>query len=199
MKYTKKQIEKILADHHKWLNDNEKGKRADLKYADLRYADLKYADMSNADLSNADLRYAVLSNADMSNADLSKADLRYAVLSNADLRYAKNIPDTARLRTQIVPETGSYEAWKKCKNGVIVKLLIQSDAKRSNATGRKCRSDFAVVLEVIGADEGISCYDNFVIYKKGETVKCHAWEENRWIECGGGIHHYITRAEAEQN
>ena len=24
-----------------------------------------------------------------------------------------------------------------------------------------------------------------------------SWEEDRWIECGGGIHHFLTRTEAE--
>jgi hypothetical protein len=55
-----------------------------------------------------------------------------------------------------------------------------------------------VVLEIIGATEGVSLYDFNVVYRIGETVRCDAWEADRWVECGGGIHFFITRAEAEQ-
>jgi hypothetical protein len=82
-----------------------------------------------------------------------------------------------------------------------VKLRIPAEAKRSNATGRKCRAEFAEVLEVIGAEKGVST--NFaphkITYRKGEVVRCDKWDEDRWNECSGGIHHYITRAEAENN
>lgn len=75
-------IEKILAEHKKWLND-EGGKRADLRNAYLCNADLRNADLRNADLRNADLR-----NADLLNADLRYAGLRYADLCGANLRGA---------------------------------------------------------------------------------------------------------------
>jgi hypothetical protein len=80
---------------------------------------------------------------------------------------------------------------------VIVKLKIPSDAKRSNATGRKCRAEFVEVLEVIGSNVGTSSHKRGVTYKKGETVKCDKWCEDRFQECAGGIHFFITRIEAE--
>ena len=87
----KKELDKILELHKKWLNYEVDGVRANLRNANLRYADLSNADLSNADLSGANLRNANLSGADLSNADLkgvnpSNANLRYADLSNADLR-----------------------------------------------------------------------------------------------------------------
>lgn len=56
-----KELDDILAAHKKWLDDEDGGERADLRYADLcsadlRYADLRYAHLSHADLRNADLR-----------------------------------------------------------------------------------------------------------------------------------------------
>jgi hypothetical protein len=27
-------------------------------------------------------------------------------------------------------------------------------------------------------------------------VRCDTWNEDRWTECGGGIHFYLTREEA---
>ena len=76
-------------------------------------------------------------------------------------------------------------------------MLIPAKAKRSNATGRKCRASEVKVLEVIGAKEGISKHDDTVKYVKGKTVKCHEWNEDRWEECGGGIHFFLTRIETE--
>ena len=55
----KKQLNEILEQHQKWLN-NEGGKPADLRDADLRGADLRGSDLRDADLRYADLRYADL-------------------------------------------------------------------------------------------------------------------------------------------
>jgi hypothetical protein len=96
----------------------------------------------------------------------------------------------------IVPESNFY-AWKKCKNGVIVKLQIAKSAKRSNGTERKCRASKAKVIEIYGADEGISQYDDSFVYRKGEIVFPDSFDENRWNTCGAGIHFFLTREEAE--
>jgi hypothetical protein len=162
-----------------------------LRGADLRGADLRGADLRDADLRDADLRGAYLRGADLSDADLRDADLRGAYLRGADLsEYQKAM-------LSILPDEGDIIGWKKCENDVIVKLRIPSNARRSNATGRKCRAEFAEVLEVIGAEEGVSTYDQNVRYRVCETVKCDEWNDDRWVECGGGIHFFITRAEAE--
>jgi len=183
---------------------------ADLRGADLSWADLSGADLSRADLSGADLSLANLSGANLSlanlaganlaganlsRADLSGADLSLANLSGANLSGAKHA-ELVCAQTIIAPQ-GDLIAWKKCRHSVIVKLLIPMHAQRSNATGRKCRAEVALVLEVIGADEGVSEYTDAVKYRKGELVHCDRWEENRWIECGGGIHFFLTREEAE--
>jgi len=140
---------------------------------------------------------ADLSGANLSGADLSGADLSGANLSGADLSGAKGIPALELARTSIVPDSGQFTGWKKCKNGVIVRMVIGKKAKRSNSTGRKCRAEYVKVLEVIGAEFGISLYDEKTEYRVGKIVRCDKWNEERWTECGGGIHFYITRAEAE--
>ncbi len=189
---------------------------ADLSEADLREADLRGADLSGADLSGADLSGADLSGADLSVTDLSVTDLRGADLSGADLRGAdlrgaylrdadlsgaylrgaKDIPAFANAQTVIVPE-GQIVGWKKCRDNVIVKLIIPAEARRSNATGRKCRAEYADVAEVIGAEAGISRHDGMTEYRVGQRVTCDKWCEDRWEECAGGIHFFITRDEAE--
>ena len=150
-----------------------------------------------ADLSGANLSRAYLYGANLSGANLYGANLSRADLSGADLSEAKGVPAPVLAHTCVSPSDGSFTAWKQCRNGVLVKLLIPEDAKRSNATGRKCRASHAIVVEVIGAEVGLSHHDGKTEYKAGETITCHEWCEDRWTECGGGIHYFITRAEAE--
>lgn len=171
---------------------------ANLRGANLRGANLYGADLYGADLQGADLRGANLYGADLYGAYLSGADLRGANLRGADLRGANLTEAVGIKETYLAPETGAFTAWKKCQNGVIVKLRIPAKARRSNATGRKCRADFVKVLQVFGAEEGLSMHDNGkTVYRKGETVHCGTWCEDRWTECGGGIHFFMTREEAE--
>ena len=87
---------------------------------------------------------------------------------------------------------------------VIVKLLIPSDAQRSNATGRKCRASTARVLDLQDKQgnslppdtTAYSSYDPDFTYQKGKTVHVEDFDTNRWEECAPGIHFFITRIEA---
>ncbi len=169
--------------------------RADLSRADLSGADLSRADLYGADLSGADLSGADLSGANLSRADLSRADLYGAKLYGANLSGAKNA-ELGIAQTRILPD-GDLIGWKKCKGGVIVKLAIPAAAKRSHAFGRKCRAEFADVLEVIGASSGVSSHDNKTEYRVGCRVAADRFDENWQEECSGGIHFFITRIEAE--
>ena len=181
----------------RWANLSEANlRRADLRGAILRGAILRGADLREADLREADLSGANLSGANLSGADLREADLSGVILSGADLRGAKDIPVIAAAQTIITPE-GQIVGWKKCRNGIIVKLTIPAEARRSNATGRKCRAEYADVAEVIGAGVGISMHDGWTEYRVGQRVTCDKWCEDRWEECAGGIHFFITRDEAE--
>jgi hypothetical protein len=153
-----------------------------------------------ASLKDAVVR-AIKDGADLSGADLSGADLRRADLSGADLRRADlsdaKDAELVTARTLIVPESGQFTGWKKCKNDVIVKVMVGKNARRSNATGRKCRAEYVKVLKVFGAEFGISKYDKKTEYHTGKIVRCDKWNEDRWEECGGGIHFFLTRIEAE--
>ena len=199
---------------------------ADLSGANLSGADLRSADLRSADLSGADLRSANLSGADLSGADLSGADLRSANLSGANLRSANlsganlsganlsgaNLSgadlrsadlsgalnaDYAIALTRVCAD-GDIIGWKKCENGVIVKLLIPKEAKRNNAFGRKCRAEYADVLEIIGADIARSSHYHSFTYKVGDRVRpSEPFNEDFTNECSTGIHFFITRIEAE--
>lgn len=147
------------------------------------------------------LHKANLSGANLVGADLSEADLSGANLSEANLFTAAKFSkirgiNTAIARTRILPE-GSIIGWKKCRDGVLVKLRIPEEAKRSHAFGRKCRAEFADVLEVIGAEEARSSWNPSTVYKVGERVYPDSFDENWTEECAPGIHFFITREEAE--
>ena len=171
---------------------------ADLMGADLSGADLIGADLRNADLRNADLRNTYLRHADLSGAYLIGANLSGADLIGADLRNVKVSEKTAFFLPQC-PSEGSFVAWKKVE-GMIVKLLVTEDAKRSSATTLKCRCSKAKVLAIENLDESeselkqvASSYDDKFIYRVGETVEVENFDENRWNECSTGIHFFIAR------
>jgi uncharacterized protein YjbI with pentapeptide repeats len=178
---------------------------ANLSRVDLSCANLSHADLSGANLSHANLSHANISGVDLSCADLSRANIYGANLYCADLSGANisgaNISgakggDLVLARTRILPD-GDIIGWKKCADGVVVKLLIPSDAKRSHAFGRKCRAEFADVLEIIGADVARSRHDNKFFYRVGERVTPDYYDDDWRNECSGGIHFFITREEAE--
>jgi hypothetical protein len=60
MNPTPEQLQKIIADHKKWLNDEPDGSCANLSGANLSGANLIMANLSWANLSGADLRRANL-------------------------------------------------------------------------------------------------------------------------------------------
>jgi hypothetical protein len=173
---------------------------ADLSGADLSGADLRSADLRSADLRSADLRSADLSGADLSGANLSGADLRSADLSSADLRSAdlsgaKGLDPKHVRRSQIVPETGSFEGYKRLGGGSICRVRIPAEAARvGGLIGRKCRAEYVEVIE----GDGVSSHDGKTKYEPGLTVKPHKWDPDPRVECSGGIHFFLTRLEAEE-
>jgi hypothetical protein len=170
---------------------------ANLYGANLYGADLRSAALQGANLRSTNLQGANLRSANLRSADLRSANLYGANLYGADLQGAKNIPNKVAAALQVLPDEGDVIGWKKCCEGVIVKLLVKSETPRSSATTRKCRAKEVTVLEVFGSDVGVSKHYRKVTYKKDEVVTCNYWEEDRWMECAGGIHFFITKQEAE--
>ena len=221
-KFNVEELKNIIAGHTVWLLTNgEQGERADLRRAnligaDLSNADLRRANLSNANLIRANLIGANLSNADLRRANLSNADLRSANLSYADLRSADlrntclidaghldaRYDELTAMYALACPSKGGFIGYKKAGN-MIVELYIPPEAKRSSATTRKCRCNFAKVLaittidgEECGVTEIASDYDSKFIYRVGEYVEVSNFCEDRWLECAPGIHFFITREEA---
>ena len=163
---------------------------ANLCGADLYGADLCGANLCGADLCDANLRGAYLCDANMYGADLRGTDLRGANLCGAKGCYLS------------CPTEGSFIGWKKA-SGHIVKLRIPEDARRSSATGHKCRCDKAYVMEIQNMDGTKatedtvrSDHDKNFVYTVGATVEVPDFDDNRWSECAPGIHFFIDRRAA---
>ena len=193
---TQDELKTILENHLHWYREDIDGWQN--MRANLSGANLSGANLSGANLYGANLSGANLSGANLYEADLSRANLSGANLYEADLSGAKGtdvVPITC-------PDTGGFTAWKKA-GGYIVKLEIPEDAKRSSATGRKCRASSAKVLEIQNMDGSKADVDTVIsgrggVYEVGKEVVSDKWDENRWNECSNGIHFFVTRGEAER-
>ena len=120
---------------------------------------------------------------------------RRAALRGANLRDAKGCYLSC-------PTEGSFIGWKKA-SGHIVKLRIPEDARRSSATGHKCRCDKAYVMEIQNMDGTKatedtvrSDHDKNFVYTVGATVEVPDFDDNMWSECAPGIHFFIDRRAA---
>ena len=168
---------------------------ANLCDVDLRGAYLRGANLCGANLCGANLRNADLRGTDLRGANLYGADLRGTDLRGANLRDAKGCYLSC-------PTEGSFIGWKKA-SGHIVKLRIPEDARRSSATGHKCRCDKAYVMEIQNMDGTKatedtvrSDHDKNFVYTVGATVEVPDFDDNRWSECAPGIHFFIDRRAA---
>ena len=224
--YTEAELNEILRNHKHWILEDVDGweeMRADLRGVNFQGANLQRAELQRADLYGANLCGAALYGANLCEADLCGvclceanlyeadlcgtnlyeanlygANLCGANLCGANLCGANNIPFVP----MTCPDAGTFVAWKKA-NGCIVKLEIPADARRSSATGRKCRCDKAKVIEIQELDgspseltEVASGYDRNFVYRVGKIAEEPKYDENRWKECAPGIHFFINRQEA---
>ena len=172
--------------------------RANLRHADLRQADLYRADLIGANLKGADLNGADLRDADLRHADLYRANLRGADLGGADLTDVK-VDKNTKGYYLICPKKGAFIAYKKCQCNVIVTLKVLASSKRSSATTKKCRCSKAEVVEISNGEKvAYSTHDHDFKYELGKMVEVKDFDNDRWVECGSGIHFFMTKKEAEK-
>ena len=177
---TQEELNKILDAHEMWISTG--GKQG--AKAVLNGENLDGLDLSNRILDRASLNGALLNGAS---------------LYGASLNGAINVPYIP----MVCPEEGAFVGWKKIKD-YIIQLEIPQNAKRSSATTRKCRCEYAKVLNILTLDgnnadvsEVVNTnYKPVVTYKIGEIVRPDAWDDDRWRECSHGIHFFINRREA---
>ena len=199
------ELKEILDKHKKWLNEEDGGERADLSSADLSSADLSNADLSSADLRYADLRYANLRyanlyNADLRYANLSNANLSNANLSNANLRYAR-LDEKEKIRCGWLLKE-DFHAYKKCRDDLIVELIIPKGSIVFSINNSKCRTNRAKVVSItdiegkVTYNEAVSKQNENFIYKVGAELEIENFNLMYNVECAEGIHFFRTREEA---
>lgn len=171
-----------LEQHRLWLiTDGKDGKRLERPGASLVSANLTRADLAGANLYRA---------------NLTRADLTRANLAGADLAGA-NLYGASGLNFQI-PQTGPLWVYKKLRGGV-VKLCIPADAQRTaNPTSRKCRAEYAVMLDAMGVTDGRSKHDSGFVYPltPGAVIRPDGYDPDWRVECSKGIHFFLTEEEA---
>lgn len=88
MKLNPKDLQKILDLHKLYLEQDNRGVKADLQDANLQATNLQGADLRCANLQGVNLRGANLQDANLQGADLRDTNLRCANLLRANLRGA---------------------------------------------------------------------------------------------------------------
>ena len=199
---------------------------ADLAGANLAGADLAGADLAGADLTGATLARAYLAGANLAGATLARAYLADANLAGADLADANlagaNLAGAYLADAYLTGVRGvdpppfgpvtlpdwTFRAYKLCRGNdgerVIVTLEIPEDARRvAPLVGRKCRADKVKVIAMSVGTEAKSWHSppapaKRITYRVGETVAADVYDPSPFIECGGGIHFFISRREAEK-
>lgn len=172
---------------------------SDMSRGKLNYASFAMCNFFSTKMVEADMRGTIAYRCDFCAADLSGAKMAEADLGASSLFFARlpSDPDAALAlaRARACPPEGPVVGWKKCDGGVLVKLMVPAEARRGAAPGRKCRAEFADVLEVVGAEVGKTRLDT--TYRAGERVVAKNYDENPFAVCAGGIHFFLTREEAE--
>jgi hypothetical protein len=165
----------------------------DLTGADLTNAILTDADLTCADLRGANLTRAILTRANLTDAELTDAELTDAELTGAILPFFQ------------IPQYGDLTVFKKLKSGVIAKLRIPNNAKRTaSLVGRKCRAEYVEVLELFNCDGDIVdsadswCSNGLhvITYRVGDVVYPDKYCDDIRVECSHGIHFFLTLEEA---
>ena len=100
------------------------------------------------------------------------------------------------IRTIDPPKT----VYKKCLAGVIVCATIPEDAQVRGTLTTKCRSDKAVIVDILGdicgEKVGVSIYDCKTMYFVGDEIVVDNFDISD-EECSTGFHFFCTLSEAE--
>ena len=100
------------------------------------------------------------------------------------------------IRTMEPPEM----VYKKCLYDVIVVAKIPEDAQVRGDFGLKCRSDKAIIIDIIGDTYGeklgISAYNSNMVYMIGDEIEIPDFDYSN-EECSTGFHFFCTLDEAK--
>ena len=185
-KITEEELKEILEQHRLWLNSNGKeGKCTNLTNVNLSGADLRRADLIGADLRRANLRRADLRGADLRGANLIGANLTDTILDKKE-----------QCRKGIVL-TEPMIGYKKARGGKIITLEMPIGSKVFSIHNKKRRTNKVKVIDMQGEAELGSIRNSSFKYHVGDEIEIKDFDEMYNVECGAGIHFFLTREEAE--
>ena len=133
-------------------------------------------------------------------ADLTGANLTCANLTGADLELAvltDTILDEKEQCRKGIVLTEPMIGYKKSDEGKIITLEIPIGAKVFSINNNKRRTNKAKVIDMQGKPELSSYYDTSFKYRVGDEIEIADFDERYNVECGEGIHFFLTREEAE--
>lgn len=180
-----------------------RGRGLDFGWSDLSGATLEFSSFPRANFRDANLTRANLFESNLSLCNFSLSNLTDANLRRTGLKGA--IMKGATLSAyKIVPESGSFHAFKKVNGEAVLELLIPKTAKRtSTLIGRKCRASKVKVLRVVGnfgknQTRFRSLHDPDFKYVVGGWSEVPDFDPDIRVECTRGIHFYLTLQEARK-
>lgn len=184
--------------------------KCNLKRANLSYANLTEADLSMALLIKADLKFANLQKANLFNAYLMKSNLSNSILTNsillgarlqeADLKDAV-LDESEKIRKGLILNE-DWTAFKICRDGRVVELLIPKGSIVYSINNSKCRTNKVKVVSITNADNTVtydtaySKHSGKFIYEVNQEIEIEHFDLRYNIEGSSGIHFYRTREEA---
>ena len=169
--------------------------RANLYRANLYRANLTCVNLTDANLFDANLFDAILTDTDLTCADLTGANLYGAKLYGANL--TDTILDEKEQCRKGVVLTEPMTGYKKAYEGKIITLEIPVGAKVFSINNNKRRTNKVKVIDMQGETELSSICDTDFKYHVGDEINIIDFDDNYNVECGEGIHFFLTRDEAE--
>ncbi len=180
-------------------------KRARFEQVDALRATFKIASLFGAYFANStfegvDFQGANLYSANFRCVDLTHADLRNANLTEVDFNSVR--ADGMMVSPFQVPQDVELIVWKQLCYGLICKLRIPAEAKRTaSIVGRKCRAECAEVLEIRDSkgqpvEQGFSLHRPDFCYEVGKMIRPDEFNSDYLVECRPGIHFFRTEEEA---
>jgi len=200
---------------------------AQMKGVDLFHANLELSDCYESDFSKAHFHNTILTGAHLDQANFNKAvfvntkldaNLYWSNFAGAEFRgisvdsytnlegvnlfnvsFVHISPHSYYPTGRIISE--DIYGYKKCEDkeghSIIVKLKIPRGAIVFSINGRKCRTNQAEVISIEGADRAYSQF-NHISYYVGDKFFIYNFDCQYNVECGEGIHFFMTKKEAEQ-
>lgn len=208
---TQKEFDEILTNHQHYLNkdcDSWENMCAKFENVSLEKVILKEVNLIEAHIYETNFRLSRLVYANLDAANIEYCNFKLANLNDVSLYSTKfELPNLHR--TSLINAKGPLLEYRKgkiltepitgykiCRNDIIVTLKIPAGAIVFSINGDKCRTNKCKVIAIEGANEAISKHENNFTYKVGDEIVIDDFNLEYNVECGEGIHFFMTKEEA---